>query len=87
VEQHSPVTISVELPPFFKFFHVDTFCHYLPSPEALGPRVATPPDTTLIDDDEEYEAEEILSIAIIAGNTSSWSHEKDTAEKPTNGSH
>jgi len=63
LEQHSPVTFRVELPPFYKIhdvFHVDTFRHYLPSPEALGPRVAAPPDPTLIDGEEEYEVEEIL---------------------------
>jgi hypothetical protein len=63
LEQHSPVTFRVELPPFYKIhdvFHVDTFRPYLPSPESLGTRVAAPPDTSLIDGEEEYEVDEIL---------------------------
>lgn len=63
LEQHSPVTFRVELPPFYKIhdvFHVDTFRPYLQSPESLGTRVAAPPDTTLIDGEEEYEVDEIL---------------------------
>jgi len=63
LKQYSPVTIRVELPPFYKIhdiFHVDTSRHYLPSPEALGSRVAAPPDTTLIDDEVKYEVEESL---------------------------
>ena len=63
LEQHSPVTFRVELPPFYKIhdvFHVDTFRPYLPSPESLGTRVAAPPDTSLVDGEEEYEVDEIL---------------------------
>jgi len=32
----------------------------LQSPESLGSRVAAPPDTTLINGEEEYEVDEIL---------------------------
>ncbi|GJJ77575.1 hypothetical protein EMPS_09934 [Entomortierella parvispora] len=45
LEQHSPVTFRVELPPFYKIrdvFHVDTFRPYLPSPESLGIRAPAP---------------------------------------------
>ena len=67
LEQHSPVTFRVELPPFYKIhdvFHVGTFRHYSPSPEGLGPRVAAPPDPTLIDGEEEYEVDEILKYRL-----------------------
>ena len=62
LEQHSPVTFRVELPPFYKIhdvFHVDTFRPYLPSPESLGIRVAAPPDASIIDGEEEYEVDEV----------------------------
>ena len=63
VEQHSPVTFRVELPPTMKIhdvFHVDRFRHYQPSPEALGQRAPAKPEPEIIDGEEEYEAEEIL---------------------------
>ena len=63
LEQHSPVTFRVELPPFYRIhnvFHVDTFRHYLPSPEALGPRAAAPLGRSLVDCEEEFEVDEIL---------------------------
>jgi hypothetical protein len=63
LEQHSPVTFRVELPPFYKIhdvFHVDTFRPYLKSPESLGIRTPAPPDPTLISGEEEYEVDEIL---------------------------
>ncbi|GJJ74408.1 hypothetical protein EMPS_06766 [Entomortierella parvispora] len=63
LEQHSPVTFRVELPPFYKIhdvFHVDTFRPYLPSPESLGIRAPAPVDPTVIDGEEEYEVDEIL---------------------------
>ena len=63
LEQHSPVTFRVELPPFYKIhdvFHVDTFKPYSSSPEALGPRTPAPPDPTIVDGEEEYEVKEIL---------------------------
>ncbi|GJJ71691.1 hypothetical protein EMPS_04048 [Entomortierella parvispora] len=61
--QHSPDTFRVELP-FYKIhdaFHVDTLRPYRSSPESLGPRTVAPPDPTIIDGEEEYEAEEILN--------------------------
>lgn len=63
LEQHSPVSFRVELPPFYKIhdvFHVDVLRPYLPSPESLGSRSAAPPDPTIIDGQDEYEVDEIL---------------------------
>jgi hypothetical protein len=63
VEQHSPVSFRLELPPSMKIhdvFHVDRFRPYSPSPEALGPRAPARPPPEIIDGEEEYEAEKIL---------------------------
>jgi transposase InsO family protein len=63
LEQHSPVSFRVELPPTMKIhdvFHVDRFQEYKPSPEALGPRAPAMPPPEIIDGEEEYEAEGIL---------------------------
>ena len=84
LEQHSPVTFRVELPPFYKIhdaFHVDTFRSYSPSPESLDPRATVSPDPTLIDHEEEYEVEEILKYRFTVDNTNSWSHGKAMAER------
>lgn len=63
LEQHSPGSFRVELPPFYKIhdiFQVDVLRPYFPSPESLGSRVAAPPDPSLIDGEEEFEVDEIL---------------------------
>lgn len=63
VEQHSPVSFRLELPPSMKIhdvFHVDRFRHYHPSPESLGKRTPARPDPDIIDDEEEYEVEEVM---------------------------
>jgi transposase InsO family protein len=63
IEQHSPVSFRVELPPNMKIhnvFHVDRFRHYHPSPESLGNRSPPQPAPNIIDGEEEYEVEEIL---------------------------
>ena len=67
VEQHSPVSFRLELPPTLKIhdvFHVDRFRHYHPSPAALGPRAPARPPPEIIDGEEEYEAELILDDKI-----------------------
>ena len=63
LEQHSPVTFSVDLPPTYKIhnvFHVDVFRHYTESPIAFGQRKQAPPPPVIIDGDEEYEVEAIV---------------------------
>ena len=63
IEQHSPVSFRVELPPTMKIhdvFHVDRFRHYRQSPETLGQRAPPRPAPDIIDEQEEYEAEAIL---------------------------
>jgi hypothetical protein len=63
IEQHSPVSFRVELPPSIKIhdvFHVDRFRHYQPSPERLGQRAPEKPAPDVIDGIEEHEVEEIL---------------------------
>jgi hypothetical protein len=63
VQECSPVSFRVELPPTVRIhdvFHVDRFRHYYPSPEALGPRAPPQPTPIIVDGEEEYEVEEIL---------------------------
>jgi hypothetical protein len=62
VEQLSPVSFRLDLPPSMKIhpvFHVDRFRHYHPSPEALGPRTPARPPPVIVEDEEEYEVEAI----------------------------
>lgn len=63
IEQYSPVSFRLELPPAMKIhdvFHVDRFRHYHPSPERLGPRALPRPPPDIIAGEEEFEAETIL---------------------------
>ena len=52
LEQRSPVSFRLELPPQMKIhdvFHVDRFRPYLPSPESLGRRIPARPPPEIID--------------------------------------
>ena len=63
LEQHSPVTFLVDLPPTFKIhsvFHVDLFRRHKESPLTLGRRIPAPPLPVIIDGATEYEVEAIL---------------------------
>ena len=63
VEQHTPVSFRLELPPQMRIhdiFHVDRFRPYQSSPESLGPRAHARPPPDIIDGQEEFEAESIL---------------------------
>ncbi len=63
VEQHSPVSFRLELPPTMRIhdvFHVDRFRPYRLSPESLGSRVAPPPAPEMIDGVEEYVVKALL---------------------------
>ena len=64
LEQRSPVTFLVDLPPSYKIhnvFHVDLFRHYTESPLIFGRRTpAPPPPPVIIEGTEEYEVESIL---------------------------
>jgi hypothetical protein len=63
LEQRSPVTFLVDLPPSYKIhniFHVDLFRRYTESPLAFGRRTPAPPPPVVIEGAEEYEVESIL---------------------------
>lgn len=64
LEQRSPVTFLVDLPPAYKIhnvFHVDLFRPYKESPLVLGRRIpAPPPPPVIIEGSDEYEVESIL---------------------------
>jgi hypothetical protein len=63
MEQRSPVSFRLELPPSLKIhdvFHVDRFRKYIPSPESLGRRTPARPPPDIVNDVEEYEVETIL---------------------------
>jgi len=63
LEQHSPVSFRLELPPSLRIhdvFHVDRLRAYSPSPEHLGERTPARPPPETIDGVQEWEVEEIL---------------------------
>jgi len=63
LEQRSPVTFLVDLPPSYKIhnvFHVDLFRCYTESPLAFGRRTPAPLPPVVIEGVEEYEVESIL---------------------------
>ncbi|KAG0292685.1 hypothetical protein BGZ98_002501 [Dissophora globulifera] len=58
VEQHTPVSFCLELPPQMKIhdiFHVDRFHPHQPSPEPLGQCTPARPPPDIINGQEEYE--------------------------------
>lgn len=63
LEQRSPVSFLVDLPPAYKIhnvFHVDLFRPYIESPIALGRRTTAPPPPVIVEGNDEFEVESIL---------------------------
>lgn len=64
LQQRSPVSFQVELPPTMRIhdvFHVDRFKPFISSPESLGRRSLPPPEPEVINGEVEYEVEAILA--------------------------
>jgi transposase InsO family protein len=64
LQQRSPVSFQVELPPTMRIhdvFHVDRFKPFFSSPESLGRRSLPPPEPEIINGEIEYEVEAILA--------------------------
>jgi transposase InsO family protein len=64
LQQRSPVSFQVELPPTMRIhdvFHVDRFRPFIPSPESLGRRSLPPPEPEIVNGEIEYEVESILA--------------------------
>jgi transposase InsO family protein len=64
LQQRSPVSFQVELPPTMRIhdvFHVDRFKPFLESPVSLGRRTLPAPEPEIIDGNIEHEVESILA--------------------------